>query len=233
VQATLYSAPDLRRSKGEKMKGNGLIAHYPLDRNADDIAKGKRHGLLNGTTPAVDRHGNEGGALRFDGISDMVIIDPPPPLNKTGTTITVWTSFAFGGENTSWQDIYDGPGFSHPLVVQDDGSGIRVLSLSLWKGKFRSNGQGYGHSLVSDDVAKENQWYHIALTRDGKSHRLYVNGEKVSDHEDLFSVCHCHPMIIGGRQESTGRNNSFCGSLDDLRIYDRVLTEDDIAKLAQ
>jgi hypothetical protein len=212
---------------------DGLIAHYPLNGNAKDVANGKRHGTLIGTTPVADRHGNEGNALHFNGIDDMVTLAAPPPLNKTGTTIALWARFEPDGKNSSWQDIYDGPGFSQPLVMQDDGSGIRVLAMSLWKGKFRSNGQGYGHSLVSDAVAKPDTWYHIALTRDGKNHRLYVDGVKVSDHKDLFSVCHCHPMIIGGRVESRGTKNSFFGDLDDLRIYDRVLTEEELKNLAK
>jgi len=212
---------------------DNLIAHYPLAGNADDITSGQRHGMLTGTSAVADRHGNEGGALHFDGIDDMVTIATPPPLNKTGTTVALWARFESGGQNSSWQDIYDGPGFSQPLVMQDDGSGIRVLAVCLWKGKFRSNGQGYGHSLVSEAVAEPNRWYHIALTRDGKSHRLYVDGIKVSDHDDLFNVCRCHPMIIGGRVESIGTKNSFFGDLNDLRLYDRTLAEDELKDLAE
>lgn len=210
----------------------GLLAHYPLDGKANDVTKAHRDGKLVGTSAVRDRHGKEGGALGFDGVGDMMVIDPPPPLNATGTTVSVWALFKFDGTNTEWQDIYDGPGFSHPIVLQDDGSGIRVLCMCLWKGKFRSNGQGYGHSLASKEVAKADTWYHIALTRDGKRHRLYANGQKVCDEGDLFSVCHCHPMLIGGQVQSTGEKHSFFGSLDDLRFYGRVLTDEEIGHLS-
>ena len=40
-------------------------------------------------------------------------------------------------------------------------------------------------------------------------------------------------MIVGGRVESIGRTNSFPGSLDDLRIYDRVLSYPDRKDLAK
>ena len=225
---------DAKEGESLQMKNNtGLIAHYPLDGNANDVTEGKRHGVSSGITPVADRHGKKRGALHFNGVDDMIVIDPPPPLNKAGTTIALWAKFQLDGKNSGWQDIYDGPAFSQPLVMQDDGSGIRILAMCLWRGKFRSNGQGYGHSLVSEAASEPEKWYHIALTRDGKNHRLHVDGEKVSDHKDLFSVCHCHPMIVGGRVESIGRTNSFFGSLDDIRIYNRVLSEEELNDLAK
>ena len=117
---------DAQEEGTPKMKNDaGLIAHYPLDGKAENLTNGKRHGVLTGTSPAADRHGNEAGALHFNGVDDMIVIDPPPPLNKTGTTIALWAKFQLDGKNSGWQDIYDGPAFSQPVVMQDEGSGIR------------------------------------------------------------------------------------------------------------
>ena len=100
------------KAKGEKMAegrdeqaapAEGLVAYYPLDGSGEDRTEGKRHGKLVGPVPAADRHGDEKGALHFDGVDDMIIIDPPPPLNKTGATISVWALFMVAGAFGPWR----------------------------------------------------------------------------------------------------------------------------------
>lgn len=98
---------------------DGLIAFYPLDGRGTDTVGG-HDGELVGTTPTEDRFGRPGQALAFDGCADEVVIPKPPPLNREGTTVALWARFESGGENVEWQDVFDGEGFSQPILSQKE-----------------------------------------------------------------------------------------------------------------
>ena len=216
------------------MMTDGLVAMYPMDGRGIDVI-GDSHGELVGTTPTTDRFGLPGQALAFNGIGDEMVIANPPSLNREGSTIALWVSFSEGGENIEWQDVFDGEGFSQPIISQDDGNGIRVFLLCLWKGSIRSNGQGSGWSLVPDDreQLQTGRWYHVAMVRDGR-HRLFLDGKLVQEKpDDVFNICQCQPWLIGATRAWGQQTPHLNGAVDDVRVYRRALSEDDIRTLAE
>ena len=215
------------------MMTDGLVALYPMDGRGNDVIGGS-HGELVGTTPSADRFGRPGQALAFNGIGDEMVIAKPPSLNREGSTIALWVKFREGGENIEWQDVFDGEGFSQPIVSQDDGNGIRVFLLCLWKGSIRSNGQGCGWSLVPDDreQVQTGRWYHVAMVRDGR-HRLFLDGKLVQEKpDDVFNICQCQPWLIGATRAWGKQDPHLNGDVDDVRVYRRALSEEEIHTLA-
>lgn len=224
-------------SKTPVIVPDGLIAWYPLDGSGLD-AVNQYHGVVFGATPTANRFGHPDTAMAFNGIDQYIMTPKPPPLQRTGATITLWARFEAGGKNVEWEDVFDGKGFSHPMISQDDGNGIRVFSLMLWKGMVRSNGQGSGWSLIPEDQATVDmgKWYHIAMVRDGIKHRLYVNGTPIQvkpekDEVDVFNVCDCQPFLIGATGAWRKQTPRFHGALDDIRVYARALSADEIRQL--
>ena len=239
IAATLIGITRCQMMTGNNIKGdsmiitNGLIAFYPLDGNGTDIIGGY-NGKMVGTTPTEDRFGRQGKAMAFNGVEDEVIIKNPPPLNRNGATVAIWVKFESEGENIEWKDVFDGKGFSQPILSQDDGNGIRVFLISLWKGMARSNGQGSGWSLlpVDGEKVKVGQWYHIAIVR-GEKHQLFVNGKQVQVKPDVFNVCQCQPWLIGATRAWGKQNPHLHGAVDDIRVYERALNKDEILALSQ
>lgn len=211
---------------------DGLVAFYPLDGRGTDTVGGY-DGELVGTAPATDRFGRPGQALAFDGCADEVVIPKPPPLNREGTTVAFWVRFEGGGENVEWSDVFDGKDFSQPILSQDDGNGIRVFLISLWKGKIRSNGQGSGWSLAPDreDPVEAGRWYHVAMVR-GTEHRLFLDGEEVQVKPDVFNVCCCQPFLIGATRAWGDQKPHLHGAVSDVRIYNRALSAAEIRALS-
>lgn len=72
------------------------------------------------------------------------------------------------------------------------------------------------------------QWNHVTWTFDSKQLTLYLNGEKVSQHTLPISgpASECSGLVIGGHRAGKGRN--FDGFVDDLKIYQGLLNEDEI-----
>jgi hypothetical protein len=229
------SSIDARQnSRGAGMtNSDGLIAFYPLNGSGTDTVGGF-NGELVGTTPTTDRFGREGEALAFDGNQDEVVIRHPPPMNRQGTTVALWVKFASGGKNVEWEDVFDGKGFSQPILSQDDGNGIRVFALSLYSGMLRSNGQGSGHSLIpaSNVRVEMGRWYHMAMVR-GAEHRLFIDGEQAQVKEEVFNVCTCQPWLIGATGAWGNQKPHLHGAVDDVRVYGRALSADEILKLSE
>lgn len=111
-------------------------------------------------------------------------------------------------------------------MAEHDG---RVYCSTLPSGKIFAYEAGkstfYGKSLDAG-------WHHIAALRSANQLLLYVDGKKVSQKEIPenmpFHLTGDKPLRIGA-----GANDYFLGSMKELRLYQRALTEEEISKLAQ
>jgi hypothetical protein len=74
------------------------------------------------------------------------------------------------------------------------------------------------------------QWVHIAVTFDGTTARGYINGVRTVQAAFSFGTGRETPIQFGA--DTSGGGNSYNGALDDIRIYDIVLTDAEIAALA-
>ena len=104
----------------------GLIAHYPLDGDADENVGG-RDGIIVGATPVADRFGEAGRALRFDG-DDFVRVDESGVFNfdlqEDSYTISLWAN-ASNSDGLSrlvvkWDELTSSP---YPFQINKVGSG--------------------------------------------------------------------------------------------------------------
>ncbi len=85
--------------------------------------------------------------------------------------------------------------------------------------------------LVSNPLPTD-RWTHVALTFDGTTKRLYVDGSLVRSQEvqDAGSVAFGNRMSIGGNYNIGGQ--SFDGAVDEFRVYDYALGDEEISSLA-
>ena len=79
---------------------------------------------------------------------------------------------------------------------------------------------------------KPNNWYHVVGTFDSKEIRIYVNG-KLEGKKDVpnnapVMVWNDNNIEIGGRPDTNGGTNLYKGMLDELAVYDRALTPDEV-----
>jgi len=196
-----------------------LVGHWRFDGNLDDSA-GEAHGTFNGGSPAYVT-GSIGQGIEFDGVSHFVHL---PSANPSAYTITLWVRPARtdaasvivrtsgSGPTTHW---------SHQLRINPEGA----FHHYLWVGSERHVA---GTTLVEADV-----WYHVAIAAANNGPmQLYVNTE-----EDAASTDVAGTLWGDGDRYYVGSNSGhgmgwFQGVVDDVQIYDSILTADEIGRIA-
>ena len=199
---------------------HGLTAHYPFDDNyADESGNG------NDGTPLgqpIFEAGINGTAIYLDGDDDH--IDLGNDLNFDDTfTVVGWVKWQNAGH--TWQNIlakYETNGFGpYAFSVNND-------RLNMWI----SNGSSGNTNFNSNHVMQEDEWVHVIFEGDNQMGRIYVNG--VLDVEsNIPPMTQNGDLVTIGRQAlSLGNNHGdFKGTIDGMRIYDRLLTDDEKSAL--
>lgn len=206
-----------------------LVAHYPLDGNANDVSGNAKHGVLNGAYGAYDRNGNAGKALFFDGVNDDVEINHSL-LSSSNNTITFWAKPSYTYNSTGSNYFFDAATPSNPLdrylLYKNDAVGLTNYG----------GGSNLGSLTVSSPSWwKTNQWMHFAVTYDSGNNesKLYVDGVLIHTFTGTWSSKNPSTFFLGKRfTPFTGSDyERFKGYMDDLRIYREVLTPSEISDL--
>ncbi|MBV8389605.1 MAG: Ig-like domain-containing protein [Mucilaginibacter sp.] len=211
----------------------GLLAYYPFDNSGDDFSGNENHGSVFNITSAVDRRGNVNGAYHFDGVSSYIAVPDNQALRlgNTSFTLNAWvkldsynSSFGcniltkhFTGANNGWAWGITGNSYVLP--------GITTFGTG-----------GGSASARGTHVVNINQWHMVTSVYNASTQQvsIYVDGV-------LDNVTSSFPSPNGsinatlyiGRDDPSEPTNGYSvnGSLDDVRIYTRALSINDIQKL--
>jgi hypothetical protein len=188
-------------------EGSGSIAY--------DSSGLDNNGTIYGATWTIDCH--SGFCLSFDGVDDYVLIPDSSSLNLDGEiTLEAWVK-----PTGPWNGDY--PGVIAKYWVPGYLLGIRNSS-STWGFWLRSN-SGVA-SIFSDSPVEFNKWIHIAVVRDeNNTMKMFINGTQQSS-ITTFTDSIASP----GRDLEIGKwgPRYFNGTIDEVRIYNRALTADEI-----
>ena len=218
---------------------NSLIAFYPFSNGSLNDASGNNYHLTNPTTasPGTDRNGNATCAYSFVAANnDYLTFVNPTFINDFDTnpfSISLW--FKANGHRTS--------GVHEKLIVRN--SGIQIPDTSEWSiGLFDCRnlvypingyviwGGDYPTFYGDTDCANDstlNVWYHVVITSDGTPGgiQMFVDGLHVLDTAGptfYQGVVNVGDLFLG---------QNYTGLLDDVAIFNRVLTNAEINSLSK
>ena len=198
----------------------GLSAAYAMDEGSgttisDKSGNNNTGTLTNGPTWTTGKYG---GALLFDGVNDRVRVNDSNSLDlTTAATFEAWVypTVAPAGWRTIMQKEVD----AYLLSASGGGSGNKPVSAGTVNGVCCVQVAGVAALPV-------NTWTHVAASYDGSQLRLYVNGALVASTAVTGSYqVNTNPLWIGG---NAVYGEHFQGKLDELRIYNRALTQAEI-----
>jgi len=215
-------------------EGSGPVSHWKFDEGGGDIAYdsvGDNNGTVHG---AQWSEGWIDGALDFDGDADYVEVPDSPELRFDGTepfTVSAW-----------FQRLADMPD-NETLVGKGFNGDPENLNYLLRVRKtdntvcwFWEHSSGTNDDLSSSVVPELGQWYHAVGVWDGTEQKIYVNGVERNSTipAGLPDSSGNRPVVIGrmfGGSSPAGQD--FNGLIDDVRIYDRALSDEEILQLYQ
>lgn len=193
---------------------NGLVAYYPFNGNTNDESGNGYNGTNNGAILATDRFGNSNSAYSFDGNSNIILPNTENlNFNGGGFTLTSWVNFT---SNLSDNCILA----KHIWAV---GSGY---ILNVYENKLTFYLPGVDR-LSSDGTYNDGNWHFLVGVFDGTTQYLYVDGNLKKTQVGAIIIDNDTNITIG----SAADNGYFEGSSDDIRIYNRALSSEEVNQL--
>jgi hypothetical protein len=211
---------------------NGLVGWWTFDGKdmagnyAFDKSGSGNRGTLTGTNGLPIRTiGKIGQGMQFDGVGDWVDFGDPVPLRINGDlTIAAWVKTT----NTTKSEMM--------IITQIAGGNNRNYQLYLTTNadlQF-THGSGTaqsGYATAGTSLA-DGKWHHVAFTADYPSGTYYIDGKNVKSIAMSFDVVDTSALSYHVGGASAGQTDTmFDGTLDDVRIYNRVLSADEIKRL--
>jgi hypothetical protein len=201
---------------------DGLVAHYEFEGNANDSSGNGLHGTVVGAPIFVA--GKVGQAISLRGLNNFVeITGYKGILGSKAVTVSAWinTTSTETGTIVGWGPNVEGQRFC-----------FRVNS-----GRLRVEHQG--GNIQGDSNVIDGRWRHVAVTVKENATISYpdvilylegIDDTRPSTDPYAFNLAADKDVRIGSHPSLDDR--FFIGAIDDVRIYERVLTEEEIAWLA-
>ncbi|WP_069469927.1 LamG domain-containing protein [Candidatus Marithrix sp. Canyon 246] len=204
---------------------DGLVAYYPFDGNANDESGNGNHGTVHGATLIRDRNGNAENGYSFNGKKDYIHLSSLDSIGFKNGTVTLWFKLATGFHTGNKAiNLFSKDNQAHEQNVIE-------AYFDRNTGKIKLDYGDFGQSIFSDSDSWDYQWYHFAFKWGNIGLKMYVNGIKQTDTLDIVSPVNADTIThIGTHQAVT---NFFKGDIDDIRIYNRALSDSEIQQLYQ
>ena len=205
------SAPETFEPVMPQASDPNLVALYEFEGNALDSA-GDHHATAAGAPQYTD--GKIGQAISLDGFVDYVVHPFDAEETWPFSTVSLWVktdSLAQAG----WLGLFNNNSSGSDFQIDVDGSD---------PGFYRYSGEGGGSGLLG---LVKNDWVHLAMSCDGTQTRIYYNGLFVMS-IDVANTLYGQ-FAVG---VSRNMNTTFAGQIDDVRVYNRALSDAEIAGLA-
>jgi hypothetical protein len=203
---------------------DGLVGWWPFNGNANDESGNGNNGTtMNGVALTADRFGNPNSAFSFDGVDDYIEIPIIANSNFIGSfTVAYWMNYDNNNSST-WTYRY--PIFKGTAGLNNDFNSRLNPSN---KSEFSIYNGSIGSFLTSIDPLSEFTDYFIVNVYDGSNMNTYINGLNDVTLISPFSPYITSTPVYVGNAQNLG---FFLGDIDDIGIWNRALTEQEITDL--
>jgi hypothetical protein len=211
----------------------GLVGWWPFNGNANDESGNGNIGTVNGAALTADRNGFANSAYSFDGVDDFIQSNSQ---SLTGSvSFSVWYKMSTYNINSLGANDY---------VFIANHSGLSNTAPNVLVG-FRNFGSEYGHTTYlfddnqnlyghypTNQIPPANTWHHlVSVFENGQFIKMFLDGDLfyTNTNVPLNSSISSLPIFFGVGVAQ--QFNFYSGSLDDIGIWNRALTEAEILAL--
>ena len=216
---------------------NGLVGYWGFNGNANDESGNGNNGTVNGATLTSDRFGINGKAYDFNGINNFIEgISTNLPLGNSARSVSAWVSMPGINYNninfiTSWGYGDANQSSANKAFGVMIGAGLTVMG--IWPSFTSSQNE---NNIIYNTNFSTNDYYHIVVTIDSLGFfKFHINSTLVysSNITDMATIANGGVFRIGRSTHTNtdGWAGYFLGKIDDLAIYNRALTQQEITQL--
>jgi uncharacterized protein (TIGR02145 family) len=212
---------------------NGLVGWWGFNGNAQDGSGNGNHGTVNGATLTTDRFGNQNGAYSFDGVNDFISVNHNQALNLPGSNNSFSFSTWISPNQTNQQELN--------VLSKGAGNGMNSNDTYIFSVYNRNK---IGLELAnfpsafwtySSDSINFSLWNHVVAVYDNtlNSSKFYINGVLAGQQQYPLipnSNGDAQPLFFG-KQGWNCNCNFMNGLIDDIGIWNRTLTQQEITNL--
>ena len=212
----------------------GLVAHLSFDENsgttATDSSGNNNYGNVVGDAQWVA--GKVGGALAFDGVDDMVVLNQSSGLpiynNGTAYSVAMWVKGGPQNDMRIFSESFSAS--SNPLVnLGTHNSGTPTGQFATY---IRPDTGTVSNHPLSQAEPFDDTWHHIVWVDDNGTATLYVDGYRDGgDFNYARGTMALDTTTIGGILRANP-SHWFTGQIDEVHIYSRALSAGEVMGLA-
>ncbi len=199
---------------------NSLVVYYPFTGNANDSSGNGNNGTVYGANLTTDRFGNPNSAYSFDGVGNYI---SSANINlSVSATISIWVYpiGPIGALVDKDKDAISDAGYT--LIYNNPLHGL--YAHVGWSGDSTNN------VLPSPiDSLTISHWHHCLLTYSNGTANLFLDGSLIYTRAGLNPITQNNDQLLFGK--SVWGGNVFQGKLDEIRLWKRVITNEEIQYL--
>lgn len=218
---------------------DSLLCYFPFNSNLKDKSGHNNNGSLVGTVSYVaDRFGNASRAVSFAAGNSYIEIPQKDFIGTTNMTISMDFFATSSARQLLLSKItygipYTSPDFNSSLVFVIQQSNTSPIEFSTKKDGYCNSAYNYdwNPTTYGNSAFQLNRWNHVAVTFNDNIQKIYLNGVLVGSGSKVSSpICGTEPIRLGVWWSVDPLY--FTGYMDEVRLYNRVLSDKEIQKLS-
>ncbi len=233
LSVLLFSNSAVAQNLPSYLPSNGLVGWWPFNGNANDESGNGNDGtVLSGTVLSTDRYNQSNSSYEVDGLNcpNAKGVSIPASLINSEYTVSIWSK---SNDSTKVSQCMINS-YPHGFIGLNLNYGLSVCLNKICSFYGNGNWIDGGDQILWDSFKKES-WKHFIITKKLNSIEYYENGnlKYVQSISQLASpgtissfVCDAISINGGG-----GCYETFKGKIDDVAIYNRALTQEEITAL--
>ena len=230
IVALLFATNLMAQNIPNYVPTNGLVGWWPFNGNANDESGNGNHGTVNGATLTSDRFGQTNNAYSFDGKTSYISTPNISSLNGTSQlSMSAWVKVVGFNSNTNCS-----LGCAQYIISRANDVTNGAFQLAIVQGtyyNFYSNVNSFGTYSPSPTPIPQTNWHFAVVTYNGSNVKLYVDNILVKTLAYSTPLGNSTAEIMFGRHINNSYPYFVNGLIDDIAIYNRALTQEEITAL--
>ena len=202
------------------LPADGLVGWWPFNGNANDESGNGNDGVVDGAAETFDRFGTTNSAYDFD--SSFIVVNDINLSLTSNYSISLWIN------PTSFIE-----GYSVALELTNDNSCNSNPIMGFWWSDnliYHTCGNINNYVTMGSFSSLQSQWTHYLIQLNNGSTIIYRNGVQLTSGSINWPSIVSNKLTLGSNG-NFGQSLPWHGKIDDIAIYNRALTEQEIQNL--